>query len=118
MDEIRAHTAEIGAHIDEREARTDEIGVHIDEKEARTDEKGGAHRWNDDEGGACGGARTPQWGCARLETGRACLVEGARTLGGGRAHPWGAHTPGRGACTLGKERVCRMLYALEEGAYA
>jgi hypothetical protein len=34
----------------------DEIGAHMDEREVQTDEKGGAHRWRDDEGGACEGA--------------------------------------------------------------
>jgi hypothetical protein len=72
----------------------------MDEREARTDEKGGVHRWRDDEEGACGGARTPRWGRARLETGCARLVEGARTPRGG-ANTWEggvytwerAHTP-------------------------
>jgi hypothetical protein len=91
MDEIRAH-------IDEREARTDEIGAHMDEKEARTDEKGCAHRWKDDEGGACGGARTPQWGRERLNGG----AHGCR-LG---AHAWGRARMPTG-CT----------YAWEGGVY-
>jgi hypothetical protein len=106
-DEIRAHTDEIGAHTDEREAQTDEIGAHMDERKAQMDEKGGAHRWRDNEGGACGEAQTPRWGCARLETGHARLVEGAHTLRRGSARPGGAHTPARGACTLGKERARR-----------
>jgi hypothetical protein len=64
MAAIGVHRLEIGVH-------TDEIRVHTDEREAQMDEKGGALGWREDEGGACGGARGPQWGCARLEEGHA-----------------------------------------------
>jgi hypothetical protein len=55
------------------------------------------------------GGQRPRWGHARLETGRARPVEGARTPRKEGAYAWeGAHMPG-GACTP---------YAWEEGAYA
>jgi hypothetical protein len=90
MAAIGVHRLEIGVH-------TDEIRVHTDEREAQMDEKGGALGWREDEGGACGGARGPQWGCARLEEGH------ARMGGGAYLNPMGHKRAPRGINELPRD---------------